>query len=268
MNLLFIDESESELIEENRIVAITGVLVPAENYDVARKLFYQLLSERVDMSGRKIETRDGRCFRVADGMSIYEMPPELHGRRLLPDGDDNRRLEACAAVVQVIVECGLAVYRASLRMSRVMTTQVPTSGARYFECWTVLENELASVLEAAPVVPVLDSGNLEFQNRLAQFLQTRDFLRAHYPDPPLARPPANRLNELFLADSANSVLIQVADVVSYLLMQRDMAASGWQFNGGFKQRLVEIAGSLSPALVGEVRGQYERNDSRVSIKNF
>ena len=91
LNLLFMDECYNK---ETSITSLTGLLVPAHQYADLRVQFYEILQWAI------------RPQEHAVGWS-----PELHANRLLPDKNDDTRLETLEKVVDLVVSNHLKVYR-------------------------------------------------------------------------------------------------------------------------------------------------------------
>ncbi len=260
MNILYVDESHRQFESGQHLYSLTGVLVPADRHDDARKRFYALLHERVDVGGLEVTTREGRRFRIADGMQINEPPPELHGVSLLPDRDDEEKVIACQKVVDVVVNSGLTVFRVCLSMDHAQQVALRTEGDRYLFCWMNLVDLLSPVLEHAHVAVVFDDGNNEIKRTIPRFVQMQQFVRAVYPRPGRslgrADPYVKLLGEAAFADSKDSIMVQVADVLSYLLLALD-AVQLDPPQGEFKRSLAEVACTLPSAVLTQNRSAFQ-----------
>src|SRR6266446_373244 len=96
--LTFLDECEDR--EGSRSFALTALLVPAEQYQAIRTAFYERLNWLI----------------VPNPGQVRLAPPELHGVALLPEESDERKLEACRAVADLVTLHGLAVFRVGYRL--------------------------------------------------------------------------------------------------------------------------------------------------------
>jgi hypothetical protein len=254
MRLLFIDESTVELPDSrDRLVALTSVLVPAAGYDSARTLFYRAFAQSRNWGGRVITTRDGRQVQVADGTQVREPPPELHGVKLLDGASDDEKIDAYGAAVRLVGDGGLTIYRVCLRFKQAPLRKIPTDVARYLECWSWLQELLTPVLEQEFVVPIWDAGNAGIQEQVPELMRLRDHFRALGLHAGLPDPTTNLLGEVFFADSRNSVFIQIADLISYILMARDKLRNGWA-PSTWIQRVASIGDNLPAEAVHEMRG--------------
>jgi hypothetical protein len=253
VNLLFIDESTSARFEDGtKIVALTGILVPAAKYDAVRTRLYESFSPQVDLSGYVREEADGTRYRVAEGWTVRDLPPELHGVKLLPEADDDRKLDACRRVVATIVEFELRVYRVALRLTRSTWNTFDSDAQRYAACWSFLLDHLEPVLREEMIIPVMDSGNRGIEETLPRLVKLRDFVRVVVPGGiERADPTQNLVGEIFFADSKHSMFIQLADIASYLRLQRDAIDAG-QPASEFKTSLASIGDELGPATAAEI----------------
>jgi len=77
VNLLFMDESCSDVIDNKNTVisSLTGIMVPIHRYAELRSKFYELLEWSIMPAPNTINLQ----------------VPELHGRDLLPDKDDEKK---------------------------------------------------------------------------------------------------------------------------------------------------------------------------------
>jgi len=266
VNLLFIDESTSAPLREGaKIVSLTGLLVPAAKYDAVRTRLYESFSPQVELSGYVTEDADGIRYRVAEGWNVRDLPPELHGVKLLPEADDDRKLDACRRVVATIVEFELRMYRVALQLNRSTWNSFASDAQRYAACWSFLLDHLEPVLREEMIIPVMDSGNHGIEETLPRLVKLRDFLRVVVPGGIDRGDPAqNLIGEIFFADSKHSMFIQLADIASYLRLQRDVIDAG-QPASEFKTSLALIGDALGPATAAEIVGDFVKHGSTWKI---
>lgn len=264
MNLLFIDESTCEIKgSKERLVSVTGVLVPARKYAYARRRFYERFRREEDWGGKIITTRDGRKLQVAEGTKVRVPPAELHAVDLLPGASDDERIATLASAVALVVEAELTVFRCCVLMDASMLAQCPTDAVRYHQTWILLESLLESLLEQEPVVPVWDAGNKGIEERMPETMRLRDHLRALTPARAIPDVTENLLGEIFFADSKQSIFVQIADLISYTLLARDKLAVGWPATPWI-ERVAGVATTLPPRNLSEITGRLEiRSSARV-----
>lgn len=223
---LFLDECMYEQLD---LAALTGVLVPADRYAAVR---------------------DAMCRLAVD---VQPSPPnvipgviEFHARALLNDverlhGDriDSVRLSVLHRVVDLLSEHQLSVCRVTYLNGKEIATLMPLDPKLYGITFLGIQTWLQEVMADTLVIPVMDgvsaTGGMEVPRRAPQvepmliraFAGTvrsthhlRQFSRVADS---LSIANAHNLGEPVFADSAHSVLLQLVDLVSHMLLQRERA---------------------------------------------
>jgi hypothetical protein len=118
------------------------------------------------------------------------------------------------------------------------------------------------------IIPVMDSGNQGIEETLPRLVKLRDFMRVVVPGGiERADPTQNLVGEIFFADSKHSMFIQLADISSYLRLQRDAINAG-QPASEFKASLASIGDELGPATAAEIVGDFKKQGSTWTIAPF
>lgn len=222
--------------------------------------------------------RDALCRLVRD---IQPRPPdlvpaviELHARMLLTgglggDADDAARLRVLGEAVRIVNEHRLEILRvAYLNRTQIATALrgdpkldgVTFSGIMRGLCARMEEMLVVPVIDGVPgsaperrrppsIDPVLIRAfarNVRYLHHMRQY----ETVAAH-----LAVENAHNIGEPVFADSAHSVFLQLADLVSYLLLQidRDELESGAP-QSDYRQAVIRNAKAIDNALVGSWRG--------------
>lgn len=223
---LFLDECTFEKLD---LAALTGVLVRADRY---------------------IPVRDVMCRLAAD---IQPSPPneipgviELHARNLLNDvahlhGDeiDSVRLSVLQKVVDLVSEHQLSVCRVTYLNRKEIAASMPLDPKLYGTTFLGIQRWLQSVMEDTLVIPVMDgvpdTGGIQIPRRapkvdpmlIRSFAGNVRFIHhcRQYPNvaDSLSIANAHNLGEPVFGDSAHSVLLQLVDLLSHMLLQRERA---------------------------------------------
>jgi hypothetical protein len=237
MNLkfLFLDESKSEPLDSagTQISSLTGLLVPAESYPLLRATFY-----------------DALAWSIQPGPGIVNMsPPELHGCDLLRSEDDERKVEVLGRIVDLVVNGGVGVYRVGYYVTEPLKQAFQADPGLLGLCWLGVLAAVQPVLGQFAIVPVMDMGDRNLVRILSGLVRSLDILRSAGSGPYLSIVGTERLlGEVFYADSAHSVFVQVADLVSYLRLTSDLNREGRHLSP-FRQRILELARKLAPAII-------------------
>jgi len=244
--LTFLDECEDR--EGSRSFALTALLVPAEQYQAIRTAFYERLNWLI----------------VPNPGQVRLAPPELHGVALLPEESDERKLEACRAVADLVTLHGLAVFRVGYRLDSpgaalFRGSEVPWLGL----CWSGLLSILTRQYGSDLLVPVMDGQGDKITRQLSPPTQQMAVMRAAGLERSLSVANCQSVGETFYADSRYSVCTQMVDVVSYLRHANDWARLGLSLTP-FKQRLVAVARRLDPAIGYEEIITLQRGGDAVS----
>jgi hypothetical protein len=260
----FFDESVSEGLD---IASLTATLVPAEKYADVRDRVARLAESAV------------QSLHPAIGQGH-----ELHGVAMLkddPDATDDDRFRVFETMVEIVNSERLEIISigytnwSDLKLLREMDDKL--HGLNFHNIAFALQPLLAEGL-LVPIVDGLPGGILDrtggpgrpqriepqiFRAFIASVHSThriRVGLEDRGAGDVISIKGYRNLVEPTFTDSASSPLIQLADVVSYLLTMVDTAER--RPCTGFKGRLVEIAGKLDPTLVKKWRGKMNMMPAR------
>ena len=211
------------------LAALTGVLIPVDRY---------------------VPVRDAMCRLVVDVQpSAPDVVPgviELHARELLSDvahlhGDqiDSVRLMTLQRVVDIISDHELQVRRVTYLNRTEIATLMPIDPKLYGLTFFGIEAWLQETMARTLVIPVMDgvpaTGGMSLPRRAPHVdpVLIRAFAgnvrgTHHYRQyekiaGSLSIANAHNLGEPVFADSAHSVLLQLVDLVSHMLLQRECA---------------------------------------------
>jgi len=215
---LFLDECAYDALD---LSALTGVLVPADHYSAVRDALCRLVWE-VNPS-----TMD------SSGSMILPSPIELHGSKLLPEGSDQERLAVFSAVVSIVNENSLHIFRVCYlnhkEIAAIMSADQNLYGLNFFG----MQRSLQEIMSDTLVVPVMDGIPDSSSTKKAppinpqlirSFAGNVRWLHHHRHSDiaeSLTIQHAHNLGEPVFTDSTHSTLAQFADIVSYLLLQID-----------------------------------------------
>jgi hypothetical protein len=241
------DECSCESLD---LAALTGVLVPWTEYNTVR---------------------DTMCSLVLDVQSPAPntLPPtiELHANNLLPELNcpkevaDEARFSVLSNVVGIVNAHRFSVIRITYLNRTEIATYMKSDPKLYGPTFFGIESALQPILASTLVLPVMDGVPSRGQN-------TR---RPPSIDPQLigafahhvrwihhARQSINwagsisidnaeNLAEPVFADSAHSVLLQMTDLVSHLLLQLEREELEREPPSPYRARVLKIAHELDPA---------------------
>lgn len=258
---LFLDECSYEPLD---LAALTGVLVPADRYAVVR---------------------DGMCRLAVDAQPS---PPdtipeafELHARELLNDvahlhGDkiDSVRHMVLQRAVDILSNHQLRVCRVTYLNRSAIAKLMPLDPKLYGVTFLGMEAWLEEVMGDTLVVPVMDglpaTGGLDIPRRAPRIdpVLIRAFAGTvrsthHFRQYPrvaenLSIANAYNLGEPVFADSAHSVLLQLVDIVSHMLLQCERAEfEGESTLSDFRRQALTIARSIPPHLLQAWAGKMQ-----------
>jgi hypothetical protein len=254
---LFLDEAMDEHLD---LVALIGVLVDQQKYR---------------------DVRDAMCKLVWDitepPPNTVTMPVELHGSRLLSELNelpaeelDRKRVDVFRRCVEIVNAHELSLIRnCYLNRSEISDLLRRHDPALYSLNFHGVMSLIHAHMENNLVIPVMDgipgSSSAKKAPRInpvliRAFAETaRSLHHARQLDvikDCLTIPNAHNLVEPVFADSAHSVMLQLADLISYLLLQRDRHELETPVNlTPFKEMVLEEARRIRPERITESRGR-------------
>lgn len=248
----FFDESVNQALDT---ASLTAVLVPSEKYVQVRDAVLRI------------------AFEVqAAPPNTVPLPIELHGSEMLKRVEgvsDDDRILVFEKLVNVVVSNQLEVvsvgYTNWSELGFLRQHDDKLHSLNFFGILTGLQPVLAEGL-VVPVVDGLPGGILDAERERTRSSPIepsifRAFIASvhHHQHLRTVRPGMlsiahyEHLVEPTFSDSAHSPLLQLADVMSYLLMVQDVAERF--VPTGFKARLAPIAAKLDSSLVSKWRGK-------------
>jgi hypothetical protein len=224
-----IDESDSR---ETGVISMTGVLVPFEKYQQVCGTLIQFVASLIP------------------GTSLHLNPPELHGACLLKEQEwatDEQRIACFRMIVDLVNEQRLVVKRAGYFRHSVKTLLAHDPklvGLGFSNMRWMIQRELVEYF----IVPIVDGLDELVGTRLSASGQSVTALVALGRGPMVSiQPPENMCEPLFTT-SKHSVLIQLADMVSYLLHTLDFDRTDHKVSA-FKGAVQDEARRLNGELV-------------------
>lgn len=237
--LYSMDESDSP---DTGILSLTGVLVPTDQYQAICAEIYDFFARRIPGPENAVHTR----------------PPELHGSAMLRDCDwatDDERVGAFELIAGLVNTLGLRVNRVGYTRTSVglfLCGDPKLLVLNYYNLWSMAGDDLRDAF----VVPVMDGLDQKAADMLSAHGRSVTSMLARGLADWVSLPFPERFCEPFFASSRHSPLIQVADVVSYMLHTLDHRE---QPPSSFRARVQEVARSLDPTLIrNEVVEMRER----------
>lgn len=245
---LFLDECEYKGMD---LAALTGVLIPADSY---------------------VSVRDTMCRLVVEALpsrpNVIPAPVELHGRALLNEvehlhGDriDSVRLSVLQRVVDLVSDNKLQICRVAYLNRSEISAKMPIDPKLYGITFFGLQTWLQNVMVDTLVIPVMDgvpdTGKMDLPRKAPKVdpVLIRAFAgnvrgTHHFRQYPVSAENlpienAHNLGEPIFGDSAHSVLLQLVDLVSYLLLQRERAeVEDDSLLTSYRQKVLKIAEAL------------------------
>lgn len=255
---LFLDECSDEALD---LAALTGVLVPHEKYR---------------------NVRDAMCKVVYDVLeppaNTVPAPIELHGRNLLPQLDnlpveqaDAARLHVFRRVAGIINEYGLLIFRVCYLNRSEIANVLKGDPKLYSLNFLGIQTGLQDLMETTLIVPVMDgvpnsadakkppsidpslirafAGSVRWLHHARQSEIMKNSLSIRN---------SHNLAEPVFADSTHSTMLQLVDLISYLLLQQDRDELAPQsISSQFKQAVVNEAKAIDPRLLASRRDQMK-----------
>jgi hypothetical protein len=205
-----------------------------ERYPSIREEFYQILRWALEATPNTIARA-----------------PELHGSDLLRGETDERKLEVLGGVVDLAVTNGLRMYRVGYFITDEIRRTFAHDPGLLGTCWLSLRSMMEPLLESEAVIPVMDGFDPRTVQLFSQSVKHTDELRAIEKENWLSlRHTHNLIGEVFYADSRYSVMVQVADVLSYLRSTPDLVKFGFSMSP-FKTALASLSSSLEECIAWE-----------------
>jgi hypothetical protein len=248
---------------------LTGVLVPLESYGTVR---------------------DEMCRLVWDVLSpepgVVPAPIELHGRNLLPElagqpqaEADKARLSVLARVTSIVNTYRLRVLRVAYlnrtEIAALMKRDSKLYGLNFFGVQAGLQDMMAETL----VVPVMDgvpssapsakkapaidpslirafAANVRWIHHVRQHALAKDSISVRNSE---------NLAEPLFGDSSHATLLQLADLVSYLLLQVDRdELETPTVESEYRKAVVQHGRALNPDQLSLWRGCMSSNAAAAS----
>lgn len=256
---LFLDECMYKNLD---LAALTGILVPADRYAAVR---------------------DAMCQLVADVQPSQpnEIPGiiEFHARELLNDvahlhGDqiDSVRLSVLQRAVDVVSEHQLSICRVTYLNRTEIAALMPGDPKLYGLTFFGMQSWLQSAMADSLVIPVMDgvpaTGGMKipYPAPRVEPILIRSFAgnvrRIHhvrqYPCVAnnLSIVNAHNLGEPVFGDSAHSVLLQLVDLLSHMLLQRERAEFEDESKlSDYRRKILEVANRIPPELLNLWKGK-------------
>ena len=240
----FIDDSIN--FKLNR-TSITGVLVETSKIEEVRRFYFEMISSIVYPS------EDAINFKQTD----------LHASNLFSgtknENNDELKLKVFKGFVDIINKCKLEIKRVSIVNKRdeikanfiniddkflrlliheLLITIKPNLNSRYF-------------------IPVFDGLDSHTSDIVSTYFRNLSLVRHSNHSNLIFEGTENILGEVFYSSRKNSILIQIPDFISYLLMTKE------NYNkikiSKFKTEIAKIAELINPSLLDDVEVKYNIN---------
>lgn len=232
MKFIYLDECKD--IEHTNIISLTGVLICSNAYQLLRKGFYEIL-------GNYIQPESG---------TINLNPPEIHGSDLLPlISDDDEKLRVLREIAELIINVQVRVYRVGYYAKESLISTFGGIDEVLSLCLFGIKVQCQSEYANNMLMPVMDSVNLPVYNAFSRSIKSLDIMRsASISNSSLSLQNTGNLCEMHFADSKHSALIQIADIVSYLLHAHDYERCGLH-QTSFKKKIITISKLIAPSVM-------------------
>lgn len=231
----FIDDNYNEETDFP-LSSLTGLLVPASNYQGVRTAFYDII--RPNPKGLNLS------------------PPELHFNDFMPHLKDEEKFQILRMLVQLVISEKLQVLRVGYYVTELLRKQLGGDRKLISLCWMSLMSALGPILQQGLLVPVLDAGfNQSFQpvvDKFSSLTRTTDLMRAAGLEESISILKSENLGEVVYGDSQYSAFIQLTDIVAGLRrVSETVRETGRLPNSEYKTHLLEISKGLEPAILFE-----------------
>ncbi len=206
--LLFVDDSDATAT--TGVLALTGILVDVAQYDTVRTAFYRSVQDLFPCGPNEIDMG----------------PPEYHGSDLfkkVPDATDAHRVQAHRDVVELCNRFELDILRVGYS-NAVAIDRFASPGCAATMCWVGMVEMLQDRLEGGAIIPIMDRCKDRAAASISGSMRNATLLRMARPDAMTWRNTENILGEVFYADSTFSPLVQIADMIGYMLHACDCVA--------------------------------------------
>lgn len=232
---LFIDDTYNEETEFP-LSSLTGLLVPASNYQGVRAAFYDIIRPK------------------PKGLNLS--PLELHFNDFMPHLKDEEKFQIFRRLVQLVISEKLQVLRVGYYVTELLRMQLGGDQKLIGLCWMGLLSALGPILQHGLLVPVLDAGfNQSFQpivHKFSSMARATDLMRAAGLEESISIPNSENLGEVVYGDSRYSAFIQLTDIVAGLRrVSETVRETGRLPNSEYKAHLLEISKELEPAMLFE-----------------
>jgi hypothetical protein len=255
---MFLDESMDESLD---LASLTGVLVPLRAYCAVRDAICRLVWEV-----------------LAPPPNTVPQPIELHARKLLPELDhlpkeeaDGARLHVLRSTTKIVNEYGLRVHRVCYTNRAEIAAMLKGDPKLYALNFFGIQSGLQDLMETTMVLPVMDGVPGTTEDKKAPSIDP-SLIRAFAANVrwihhvrhcdavsgSLSIKNAHNLAEPVFGDSTHATFLQLVDLVSYLLLQRDRAELMPQHKmSEFKTAVLEVSQGLDTRLLALWRGKME-----------
>ena len=255
---LFMDECFSETLD---IAALTGVLVPLEDYvsvrDAISAIAWDCLQPPANTIPQPVELHGSNLLRGIGG----HVPPDL----------DQARLAVFKRSVELVNSRRLRICRIAYTNHSEVADVFVGDPALYGLTFFGIETWLGQLMTDTLVIPVMDgipksshgSKPPRIDPQLIRaFAQSVRFVHHYrasgYPERTLSIANPANLGEPLFGDSTHSTLLQLADLVSYLLHQIEKADLSTVARSTFGESVLRIARSIDATLIDSWRGPLLR----------
>lgn len=232
---LVMDESDSP---DTGIEGMIGVVFPVADCTPIRHEWYRAITA---------------LKRLPENHMVF--PPVIHGSKMLSGeawATDDDRLQCYAAAVSIVNSFRLRVYRAAYYTASLVELRKVMNGhdPRFRDlCSFGLKSMAAPSAAQFYMIPLFDGLDPKVGRPLAMTSQGTHAFRAQgFSAERVSYGHVDHYMEPVFADSRHSALIQIADVILYLLHVLDCEREGVTLSP-FKSRLLDVAKTLDQSLV-------------------
>ena len=228
---LFIDEKgpDTTAPRKERVVSLTGVLVPVNRHKEFRSRYYSLLREA-----------------MAEPEHVMGRPERVHAADLLPDcTDDEVRFMFLEGLVDLVNDLNFRIIRAGYLATRKLLTSFGGEKGVVDLCFGNILYMLRNAIADVQVWPVIETDRSHRQDmNTAGMMQRADYWAS---DPSITRDGMwlkdSNFGEVFYMTKSSGYGSMV-DCVGYLLHAKWRQSKGYELTP-YKKRLAEIASKLS-----------------------
>ena len=257
MSYMFMDESMDESMD---LSALTGIIVPVTSYPRVRSKVRQIVWRAIEPP-----------------VNTVPRPVELHARNLLceledisNDELDDRRVACFEECVKIVNEERLQIVRIGYTNRKEISNLLRGDSKLYGLNFMGILSSISDFLENSLIQPVMDGiPDVSYTQNNSQKINSQlvrafslsihgTYFAAQLQQISISIKNFSNVLEPLFAESSTSLLLQLVDMISYLLLQNERLGTTETENiSEFKRRVLAEARKIQPDLVRSWTGRMQ-----------